>query len=527
MFATIIRQGFIADGTGKKGFVGDIALEGDQIVAIAPHITTSAHVEIDATSKIIAPGFIDIQNHSDAFWQLFEHPQLSSILAQGFTTILVGTCGASLAPLLSHDALLSFQKWRTLEGANVNWKSFDEFATHFAKEKFGVNVGSLVGLNTIRRGIAGNDIHPFSADEFSALTQQVIESLEAGAYGVSTGLSYAHEAKASLLELAELGRLIHDKQRLLSVHMRNEGEGITASTEEVLDIVRHTGVNTVLSHFKFRGKEAWGYLHDTLDALEYASHQSLPIHFNMYPYDTVWQVLYRYLPSWAVVGGREAVLTHVRDSVSRKKILSYLNDQQLPADRIIIAGTGKQLNVVGKTLRDIAHNLELSVEQTILELIDNGGADVMVFDPALDPEQINTLLSHPLSCIATDGSGFPLEASFQSYTSHTLVHPRCFGSAPRFLRWALSGKHGMGVEEAVYKLTELPARIMGLADRGSLTVGLKADVVIFDPATIADTATSQNPYQSPQGIEYVFVNGVLSVAEGGLTENRAGHFLRK
>ena len=527
MFATIVRQGFIADGTGKKGFVGDIAIEGDEIVAIAPRITASAHIDIDATNKIVAPGFIDIQNHSDAFWQLFEHPQLSSVLVQGFTTILVGTCGASLAPLLSHDALLSFQKWRTVEGLNVNWKSFDEFASHFAKERFGVNVGSLVGLNTIRRGIAGNDIHPFSSDEFLALTKQVVESLEAGAYGVSTGLSYAHEAKASLLELAELGRTIHGKQRLLSVHMRNEGEGITTSTEEVLDIVRHTGVNTVLSHFKFRGKEAWGYVHDTLEALEYASHQSLPIHFNMYPYDTVWQVLYRYLPSWAIIGGRDAVLEHVRDPASRKKIVSYLNDQQLPADRIIIAGTGKQLNVVGKTLRDIAHSLELSVEQAILELIDNGGADVMVFDPALNSEQVDMLLTHPLSCIATDGSGFPLEANFQSYTSHTLVHPRCFGSAPRFLRWSLSGKHGVSIEEAVYKLTELPARIMGLVGRGILAVGTKADVVIFNPATVADTATLQNPYQSPQGIEHVFVNGVLSVAEGGLTEKRAGYFLRK
>jgi N-acyl-D-amino-acid deacylase len=526
MFGTIIRQGYITDGTGKKGFVGDVALERDEIVAIAPHITTAGHSEIDATGKVIAPGFIDIQNHSDAFWQLFEHPELTSLTAQGFTTILLGTCGASLAPLLSHEALLAFQKWRTVDGVNVNWKTFSEFASHFGKERFGVNVGSLVGLNTIRRGIAGNDIHPFSADEFLALTHQVSESLAAGAFGVSTGLSYAHEAKASLLELAEIARIVHDAGRLLSVHIRNEGSGVTASVEEVLDIIRHTGVNTVLSHFKFRGKESWPALHDTLEAIEYASHQSLPIHFNVYPYDTVWQVLYRYLPSWAIVGGREAVLQHVRDAASHKKILSYLNDQHLPADHIIISGTGKRLNVVGKTLREVAHNLDMSVEQAILELIDNGGSDVMVFDPALDPEQVSTLLSHPLSCVATDGAGFPLEADFQSYTSHTLVHPRCFGTAPRFLNWALK-KHGMSSEEAVYKLTGLPASIMGIKDRGTLVVGNKADIVVFNPDMVMDKATLQNPYQTPIGIEHVLVNGESTVTASKSTKGLFGRFLRK
>jgi N-acyl-D-amino-acid deacylase len=256
-----------------------------------------------------------------------------------------------------------------------------------------------------------------------------------------------------------------------------------------------------------------------LSDLETAYHQGVNAHFDVYPYDTIWQVLYSYLPKWAIEGGRQAMLMHFKDPVQKNKILLYLNSLDVKFPEIIVASTANKLSASGKTLGQIAKNLEISSEQAVLDLIQNGGSEVLVFEKNLSSEQVRELLSHPLSFVGTDGAGFsgkPLEK---------LVHPRCFGAAPRFLKLARESK--ISLETAIKKLTALPAQKAGIKNRGEIKVGNYADLVLFDPAKIADKATYQNPFQFSEGVDSVFVNGRAVVKEGRVTRTLPGTILKK
>lgn len=520
MYDLIIKNATVIDGTGKPGQILDVAVQGNEIVNIAPAIDSRALSIIDAKGKILTPGFVDLQNHSDSYWQIFDNPSLSSIITQGYTTILLGNCGASLAPLLSHDALSSIQKWHNLEASNINWQSFAEYMEELSKKNFGCNIASLVGYSTLRRAIAGDQIRSLEKNELSALKKALEESLDAGAFGLSNGLSYAHEIIISELELFELAKIVKKHSGLFSVHLRSEGGEIIEALDEALDIAKNTEVNLKISHFKIRNEANWNKFSEAVNLIETSYHQGTNVHFDVYPYDTVWQALYSYLPKWAMEGGRAIMLKHFADPVQKNKILSYLNNLGVKFPPIMVASTANKINFTGKTIGLIAKNLEVSSEQAVLNLIENGGSEVLVFEKNLDQGQVEELLFHPLSFIGTDGAGFSDKGD------HKLVHPRCFGTATRFLNLAL-GKNGLEIEAAIKKLTSGPAKKLGLKKRGEIKIGNYADLVIFDAKKVKDEATYENPYQFSKGIEYVFVNGQASVAQGKITGQLSGYALRK
>jgi len=518
MFTRIIKNGQIIDGTGKKVFRGDVAIQDDKIADIGDLKNANAKEVIDASGKYVSPGFVDIQNHSDAYWALFDNPRLDSLAAQGVTTALIGNCGASLAPLLSRDALLAVRKWHDLEGSNLNWLSFEEYLEELSHRSFGVNIASLVGYSTLRRGLLKDQTRPLKDSEQKIINEALTKSLEAGAFGLSSGLSYAHEAVLSENELLELCKILKRHDALLSMHLRSEGAELTESLDEALDLVYKTSVNIKISHLKLRGKNNWHLLPQALNLLEDAYHKVGNVHFDVYPYDFVWQVLYTYLPRWAYEGGRASMIHHLKDEIQRKKVLAYLNSKDVDYSQIFIAGTTMQLNVIGKTLGEIAKRHDLSSEQALVDLVENGGSEVLVFEKNLNQAQVERLLGHPLSIIATDGAGFG--AAKQG----DLVHPRCFGAMPKFLAWAL--QTNFPIEQAVQKITSIPAKKIGLKKRGQLAEGFFADIVIFDPG-INSRASMVHPYQFPQGIEQVFVNGNAIVDKSNLTENLNGRILRK
>lgn len=520
MYSLLIKNATVYDGTGKPGSRLDVAVQGDQIVNVAPNIPVQAQSVIDAEGKILTPGFVDIQNHSDSYWQLFDNPGLHSLVTQGFTTVLIGNCGASLAPLLSRDALLSIQKWHSLEGININWQSFSEYIEELSRRRFACNVASLVGYSTLRRGLVGDQVRGLEKPEMEALKRVLKESMDAGAFGLSSGLSYAHEIIISELELFELAKLVAREKGLFSVHLRNEDGEILEALEEVLDIAKNAEVNIKISHLKIRGKQDWHKLGTMLSMLEEAYHKGTNVHFDVYPYDTIWQVLYSYLPKWAVEGGRTMMLKHFEDSVQKNKILVYLNNSPVDFPKLMVASTASRLNLVGKTVAQVAKNLEVSSEQAVLHLIQNGGSEVLVFENNLSQEQVWQLAMHPLGLIGTDGGGFSIEHEGK------LVHPRCFGTAPKFLRH-VSDTKTIDMAEAIKKLTSEPAAKAGFIRRGQIKIGNFADLVVFDPATIRDKSTYENPYQYSTGINYVFVNGKAVVQDGALTEQLPGYVLRK
>ena len=521
MYSLLIKNATVVDGSGNPGRVVDVAVQGDEIVNIAPNINSQAQSVVDATGKILAPGFVDLQNHSDSYWQLFDNPNLDSLITQGYTTILVGNCGASLAPLLSHDALLSIQKWHSLQSSNINWQSFSEYIETLSRQRLACNVASLVGYSTLRRAVVGDQIRGLEQNEIAALKNALEESMDAGAFGLSNGLSYAHEIIISELELFELAKIVKSREGLFSIHLRSEGGEIIEAVDEALDIAKTTGVNLKISHLKVRNEQNWEKFPEVVGLLDTAYHQGVNVHFDVYPYDTVWQALYSYLPKWAIEGGRAILLKHFTDPVQKNKILMYLNNSGIKFSTIEVASTASKLSFTGKTISQIAKNMETSSEQAVLNLIENGGSEVLVFEKNLDMEQVNQLVNHPLGFIGTDGAGFAAQGA-----DNRLVHPRCFGTAARFLSQT-GGKGGLDMETAIKKLTSGPAKKLGLKKRGEIKIGNFADLVIFDKDKIKDMSTYQNPYQFSQGVEYVFVNGKAAVADGRITQQLPGYVLRK
>lgn len=520
MFSLLIKNAKVIDGTGTQAYKADVAVTGDQISSIAPVIDAEAQSVVDASGKILSPGFIDIQNHSDVYWHIFDNPQLDSLITQGYTSILVGGCGASLAPLLSPAALLSIQKWHNLEGTNINWQSFSEYIEALSRTRTACNIASLVGYSTLRRGMVGDDIRRLEKNEIAGLQKALMESLEAGAFGLSSGLSYAHEMSISEIELFELAKTVKKYNSLMSIHLRSEGSEVVEALEESLDIARSTDANIKISHLKVRGEQNFSKMEQVVNILDTAYHQGLHVHFDSYPYDTIWQVIYSYLPKWAIEGGRTVMLKHFNNPVQRNKILTYLNNSGVKFSDLIIASTSNNLNFTGKTLGQVASNLEVSSEQAVLHLIQNGGSEILVFEKNLNEQHVDEFISHPLSFIATDGGGF------SQVNKAKLVHPRCFGTAPKVLKMAREQKH-LSLEETVFKLTSGPAQKMGLKKRGAIVPGNFADLVIFDEKTVADKSTYENPYQFSHGIEYVFVNGQSVVQNGKITGTLPGYTLRK
>jgi len=520
MYSLLIKNATVIDGTGKPGQVLDVAVQGDEIVNVDKKINSAAQTVVEAAGKILAPGFVDVQNHSDGYWQIFDNPGLDSLISQGFTTILLGNCGASLAPLLNQESLLAMQKWHNLEGVNVNWQSFSEFVEELSRKRFACNIASLVGYSTLRRAIVGDQIRSLQKNEMNALVKILEESLEAGAFGLSNGLSYAHEIIISELELFELAKVVKARGGLFSIHLRSEGGEVVEAVDEALDIARATEVNLKISHLKVKDEQNWHKLPEILDVLDTAFHQGTNVNFDVYPYDTMWQPLYSYLPKWSIEGGRNTLLKHFSDTTTRNKILMYLNNAGVRFSEIMVASTANKLNFAGKTISQIAKNLESSSEQAVLSIIQNGGPEVMVFEKNLDISQVEQLLLHPLGFVATDGAGF------SGKTGGGLVHPRSFGTAPKFLSETLS-KGSLPLEEAIKKLTFGPAQKVGLKKRGLIAQGYFADLVVFNPKTIKDRATYENPYLFSEGIEQVFVNGKPALADGKITGQFPGYALRK
>src|SRR3989344_2270880 len=518
MLDILIKNGIVIDGTGAVPKNLDVAIQKGRIVEVAAKISGNALQTIDAKGSFVSPGFIDIQNHSDSYWTLFNQPEQASLLAQGITTIIVGNCGASLAPLLSQESIKGIQKWHSLQGINLNWTSVAEFLQLLSQVSLGVNVGTLIGHSTLRRGLIGDEIRHLSGEEIKVLDKIIATGLAEGALGLSMGLIYAHEVNASGNELEILSRNLLKDQKYLSIHLRSEASHILESRNEVIDLSKQTGVAVKISHLKLRGKKNWPLFDQVLDKLEQAYHQGVKISFDVYPYDTSWSVLYTYLPKWAYEGGRDNILSAIASLTNRRKILDYLRQQGHDFGSILVAEASGNQNFVGKTIRQIAENLNVTKEEAMLNIIAATKAQVVVFDHNLSPDQVEKLLASPLSMIATDGSGYSKRMS-------ELIHPRCFGTMPRFLS-LIREKKILKWEQAIKKITSEPAKLLGLPDRGRIVPKLAGDIVIFDPQTIAGHTDYTNPDILPEGVEFVLINGKIALDHDRIM-NLAGQVIKR
>lgn len=522
-YDVLITDGMVIDGTGKQRFLADIGIRDGLIheIGVPKLAGAAAKVTINAFGKFVAPGFIDITSHADHNWSLFLNPLQDYLLTQGVTSILVGNCGTSLAPLISEESIVSLKKWDQIGGANINWASTKEFLDELSRRPLGVNVGTLVGHGTIRRGITQGATRSLTKEELAELSGALSRSLTEGAFGLSTGLSFGHEGAASTEELVAIARVVAERGGMYKTHLRDEGANLVPAVNEAIHIGREAKVPVVLSHLKAAGRRAWPAFGDVLAMAERAVEAGQTVWFDISPYERTGSFLYVVLPAWAREGGFDAMIRRIQDPLVRPKIIRELKRMTIRPERYIVSCAAMLQG--GHTLAEIVRNTGGTTEEAILELLVLNHGKVFIFGKVISSNNVADGIRHPQSIIASNGSGISQELE----RSGKLVHPRSTGAFPHFLhRFVRDGKT-LPWEAAIAKVTSAAADAVGFAGRGRIAPRHRADVVVFDPETIQDHSTYQNPFIHSAGVDTVLVNGVVAVADGRATGGAGGQVLRK
>jgi N-acyl-D-amino-acid deacylase len=514
-----ITQGFVFDGTGASARQADVGIRGDRVVEVGDLSQAEARAVIDATDRCVCPGFIDAHSHSDT--ALLVDPSAPSKLFQGITTEVIGNCGASAAPLAGQAHIPSDWQGTPLPG---KWRSVAEYRSLLERARPAPNVVMLIGHANLRKSVVGYDNRPGTAAEIAEMARLLERGLDEGGRGVSTGLIYAPSRFASLDELVDLARVAGRSSAVYSSHIRSEGSHLLEAIREALTIGERGGVRVQISHLKTSGRAHWGLLDDALSLIREARAGSQEVAADRYTYISSYTDLDVMFPDWAAEGGREAVLARLRDPVQRARLKAELQNGK-PAEywpSITIASTCHPDNqrFRGVLLVRAAEELGVDPVEAVFHFAETDGLSTTAFFAGMSEENMIRILAEPYVMIGTDASArAPTGPLSQDYP-----HPRAYGTFPRFLRLALDGKT-VGLPEAVRKMTSLPASQFRLPQRGVLTAGSHADVVVFDPRTVCDRATYAAPHQLSEGVSHVIVNGVLTLKNGQLTGDRAGRIL--
>lgn len=497
----IISGGRLLDGTGAPAYRADVAVTGDRIVAVSrtPIPPASAVRVIRAAGRVVAPGFIDLHAHDEP---IFDLPAAESRVRQGVTTTLAGPDGGG--PAL-----------------------FGPYLERAEKLQLGINIGWLVGFGSVRQAVLGRSDRAPTPDQLAAMKELVGRAMHEGAFGISTGLLYVPQTYATTEEVIAVSKVAADSGGIYTSHLRKEGIGLLDGVAEAIRIGKEAGMPVVLTHHKAVGRLMWGSSAKTLAMIDAARAAGQDVMADQYPYtasSTSFDVL---APSWAFAGGDTAFARRVKDPALRdsvvKGIIDILDNDRGGGDlrRVQFANVSWKRDLQGRTLYDWA--VERGIQPTskaaaelVVEGVLNGGAS-MVYH-VMDEGDVQRIMKHPWTAIASDGR--------ISEPGNPTPHPRNYGTFPRVLGRYVRELKVLTLPDAVRKMTSLPAARMGLTDRGRIAPGLYADLVVFDPATVADRGTFIQPHQYPVGIDYVVVNGQVEVDAGRMTANRGGRVLR-
>lgn len=523
MYDIIIKNGNIIDGTGVPMFLGDVGIKEDRIAKVGDLGNEKADKIIDAGGKFVCPGFIDVNNHSDTYWQLFLNPDLESLVYQGITTIVGGNCGSSLAPLTSPKNIESIQKWADMKKINVNWLKFAEFVDFMKSKKFSVNFATLIGHGTMRRGILHDEVRSLTTKELNFIKKELSESISNGALGMSTGLIYTHAKLAPAEELTDLAKTVKKYDGVYATHIRGEGEELIESCEEAVDVARKSGVKLHISHLKVMGRKNWKKMDEAFDIIDHAYENGIDVTFDVYPYTNTGSVLYTLLPDWVAEGGKKIMIHRLKDPSVRAKVKTEMKKSGIDYDKVEIAISPLGKTLARRKITEIAKIQEKSVEDAVIDILIASEGRVITSMEILSEENVKKAILHPLSIIATNGVGYNTEHR----ASGELVHPRSFGSFIKILVEYVQKNKLLSWEEAVKKMTSLPARKFGLKKRGEIKEKNIADIVILDKDKLESSATKDNPYQYSRGVEFVFVGGKITLAEGKYTGERFGEMIRR
>jgi N-acyl-D-amino-acid deacylase len=499
-FDLVIRNARIVDGTGAPWYRGDVGIRGDTIVRVASTIDPGGARTIDAGGRVVAPGFIDVHTHARR--GIFEVPTADNYIRQGVTTLIEGPDGSSPVPLGPFLAKLDA----------------------LAKS---INIGSFIGQGSVRSEVMGNVDRRATADEMATMHALVEQGMRDGAFGLSTGLFYVPGSFTPTDEVIELAKTAARFGGMHKSHQREESIRLLDSVRETIAIGEGGGLPTQITHQKVIGKAYWGRSADTLRLIDEARARGVDVTSDQYPYTaSSTSVSAALLPAWALEGGRQAQTDRLKDPATRAKIraetIVAIRDARGGGDpkNVQFASCGFDAALAGKTLADLTQQrgLEPTIEHaadTTLWLVEQGGCQGIFH--AMSDDDVERILAHPTTMVASDGAVVVFGESNP--------HPRSYGTFARVLGRYVRERKTLTLEEAVRKMSSFPAARLRIADRGLLRPGMKADLVIFDPGTVRDTATFQKPHAYADGFSHVVVNGEVVFENGAMTKARPGRVL--
>ncbi len=527
----VIRGGKVLDGTGNPWFSADIGVEDGKIVKIGK-IEEKGSVEIDANGLFVSPGFVDIHTHADL--TILAVRDAESYITQGITTAIAGNCGLSMAPVNPEKLNLLKTYVSPFLVRNFDygwdWSSLGEFYEKVEKDGIAINLLPLVGHGTIRIAVKGFDPSSPSEDELFKMKEILRKCLDEGAFGMSTGLIYPPGSYAETWEIVELARVLKEFGGVYLSHIRNESRRLIEAVEEAIEIGEKADVPVEIAHHKASGKPNWGKVNATLRLMEKARARGVEVNCDVYPYTAGSTTITALLPTWALEGGVDRMLERIKDRETRAKIVEEIEEDKLKGENFLKAAGWDGVLISqcsirdyeGKTLGEILRSqgrgsdLYDGLFDWLIEI--KGDASMVIF--LMDEDDVKTVLSHRLSIVGSD-----------SWVVSPAVggkpHPRAYGTFPRVLGKYVREEKVLSLEDAIRKMTSLPASKMRIPLRGVIKEGFWADIVVFDFDRVKDKATFQDPHQYAEGIEYVVVNGEVVLDRGRITGKRPGKVIRR
>ena len=560
----LIRGGLVADGTGRQAFPADVVVSGDRIVDIV-HRTSPSNPSfsttqlpnhpttfVDAAGCLVTPGFVDAHAHSDAY--LVIEPDAPSKISQGVTTEINGQCGGSVAPRYGEARLSS--DWAAVLGERLTWRSLAEYREVLEKAKPALNTVQFVGHNTLRSSVVGYAGRASTPDELTRMSRLLEESLDAGGWGLTTGLIYQPGKYSTPQEVVALAKVAAAKGGFYATHMRSEGDGILEAIDEVVDLVKATGIRAEISHLKTSGARNWHKIDAVLEKIEGAIGDGLLLGSDRYPYCAAGTDLDIVLPDWAQEGAAKAEMERLADPATRQRIVDEINASGRDWSTVMVGGTWSPENKAfsGKTIAEILisigavfkpqrtqraqraqkttsdplcpmcslwlkSNRQITPGELICRILELDGCKTGAFFFGMSEDNLAKIYSRPWIVPGSDAS---LRAPWGPLGADH-PHPRAYGTMPEFYRRLRA--LGISREEAIARMTSVPARRFGLRGRGVLEKGAFADIVVWKEDEFKSSATYVEPHKFATGVKCVMVNGVVPYSDGRFTGNRSGRFL--